>query len=71
MAHVPRFDTALRQARRISSTLKKKVSAEQPDENTPPQTTRNKEESVPRRFHSSAEANRDVEQNLQLVIWQT
>ena len=40
LAHAPRFDTALRQARRISSTLKKKSSAEEPNEET---ATDNKE----------------------------
>ena len=40
LAHTPRFDTALRQARRISSTLKKKSSAEEPNEET---ATDNKE----------------------------
>ena len=40
LAHAPRFDTALRQARRISSTLKKKSSAEEPNEQT---ATDNKE----------------------------
>ena len=40
LAHAPRFDTALRQARRISSTLKKKCSAEEPNEET---ATDNKE----------------------------
>ena len=39
-AHAPRFDTAPRQARRISSTLKKKSSAEEPHEET---ATDNKE----------------------------
>ena len=34
LAHAPRFYKALRQARRISSTLKKKSSAEEPHENT-------------------------------------
>ena len=34
LAHAPRFDTALRQARRISSTLKKKSIAEEPNEDT-------------------------------------
>ena len=34
LAHAPRFDTALRQARRISSTLKKKSSAEELNEET-------------------------------------
>ena len=34
LAHALRFDTALRQARRISSTLKKKSSAEEPNEET-------------------------------------
>ena len=34
LAHAPRFDPALRQARRISSTLKKKSSAEEPNEET-------------------------------------
>ena len=40
LAHAPRFDTALRQARRISSTPKKKSSAEEPNEET---ATDNKE----------------------------
>ena len=40
LAHAPRFDTALRQARRISSTLKRKSSAEEPNEET---ATDNKE----------------------------
>ena len=40
LAHTPRFDTALRQARRISSTLKKKSSAKEPNEKT---ATDNKE----------------------------
>ena len=40
LAHAPRFDTALRQAWRISSTLKKKSSAEEPNEET---ATDNKE----------------------------
>ena len=40
LAHAPRFDTALRQARRISSTLKKKSRAEEPNEET---ATDNKE----------------------------
>ena len=40
LAHAPRFDTALRQARRISSTLKKKSSAEESNEGT---ATDNKE----------------------------
>ena len=40
LAHAPRFDTALRQARRISSTLKKKSSTEEPNEET---ATDNKE----------------------------
>ena len=40
LAHAPRLDTALRQARRISSTLKKKSSAEEPNEET---ATDNKE----------------------------
>ena len=40
VAHAPRFDTALRQARRISSTLKKKSGAEEPNEET---ATDNKE----------------------------
>ena len=40
LAHAPRFDTALRHARRISSTLKKKSSAEEPNEET---ATDNKE----------------------------
>ena len=34
LAHAPRFDTALRQAERISSTLKKKSSVEEPNEET-------------------------------------
>ena len=34
LAHGPRFDTVPRQARRISSTLKKKSSAEEPNEET-------------------------------------
>ena len=34
LAHAPRFDKALRQARRISSTLKKKSSAEEPNGET-------------------------------------
>ena len=34
LAHAPRFDTALRQARQISSSLKKKSSAEEPNEET-------------------------------------
>ena len=34
LAHARCFDTALRQARRISSTLKKKSSAEEPNEET-------------------------------------
>ena len=41
LAHAPRFDKALRQARRISSTLKKKSSAEEPNEDT---ATDNKEQ---------------------------
>ena len=40
LAHAPRFDTAPRQARQISSTLKKKSSAEEPNEET---ATDNKE----------------------------
>ena len=40
LAHAPRFDTALREARRISSTLKKKSSAEDTNEET---ATDNKE----------------------------
>ena len=40
VAHAPRFDIALRQARRISSTLKKKCSAEETNEET---ATDNKE----------------------------
>ena len=40
LAHAPPFDTALRQARRISSTLKKKCSAEECNEET---ATDNKE----------------------------
>ena len=40
LGHAPRFDTALRQARRISSTLKEKSSAEEPNEET---ATDNKE----------------------------
>ena len=40
LTHAPRFDTALRQARRISCTLKKKSSAEEPNEET---ATDNKE----------------------------
>ena len=40
LAHAPRFDTALRQARRISSTLKKKSGAEEPNGET---ATDNKE----------------------------
>ena len=40
LAYAPRFDTALRQARRISSSLKKKSSAEEPNEET---ATDNKE----------------------------
>ena len=40
LAHAPRFDTALRQVRRISSTLKKKSSAEEPNKET---ATDNKE----------------------------
>ena len=40
LAHAPRFDTALRQARRMSSTLKKKASAKEPNEET---VTDNKE----------------------------
>ena len=40
LAHAPRSDTALRQARRIGSTLKKKTSAEEPNEET---ATENKE----------------------------
>ena len=40
LAHAPRFDTALRQAGRISSRLKKKSSAEEPYEAT---ATDNKE----------------------------
>ena len=40
LAHAPPFDTALRQARRISSTLKNKSSAEEPKEET---ATDNKE----------------------------
>ena len=39
-AHAPHNDTVLRQARRISSTLRKKSSAEQPNEDT---ATDNKE----------------------------
>ena len=35
LAHAPRLDTALRQAQRISSTLKKKSLAEEPSEDTP------------------------------------
>ena len=34
LAHAPPFDTALRQARRISSTLKKKSGVEEPNEET-------------------------------------
>ena len=34
LAHAPRFDTALKQARRISSTLKRKSSAEERNEET-------------------------------------
>ena len=34
LAHAPRFDTALRQARRISSTLKRKATAEEPNKDT-------------------------------------
>ena len=34
LAHAPRFDTALGQARQISSTLKKKSSAEEPKKDT-------------------------------------
>ena len=41
LAHAPRFHTALRQVRRISSTLKKKSSAEEPKEDT---ATDNKEQ---------------------------
>ena len=41
LAHAPCFDTALRQARRISSTLKKKSIAEEPSEDT---ATDNKEQ---------------------------
>ena len=41
MAHAPHFDTALRQARRISSTLKEKSSAEEAKEET---ATDNKEQ---------------------------
>ena len=40
LANAPRFDTALGQARQISSTLKKKSSAEEPNEET---ATDNKE----------------------------
>ena len=40
LAHAPRFDTVLRQAWQISSTLKKKSSAEEPNEET---ATDNKE----------------------------
>ena len=69
LAHAPRFDTALRQARRISSTLKKKSSAEEPNEEIA-RTTRNQESPVPRRSHSSAEANGKVQKSLQMVVWQ-
>ena len=40
LAQAPRLDTALRQAQRISTTLKKKFSAEEPNEDT---ATDNKE----------------------------
>ena len=40
LAHAPRFHTALRQAQRINSTLKKKSSAEEPNKET---ATDNKE----------------------------
>ena len=68
LAHTARFDTALRQARRISNTLKKKFRRRNPRK-TLPRTTRHKGRSVPRRFHSSAEANGDVQKDLQLVVW--
>ena len=41
LAHAPRFDTALRQARLIGSTLKKKSTAGEPNEDT---ATDNKEQ---------------------------
>ena len=69
LAHAPRFDTALRQARRISGTLKKKSTARNPT-NTLPGTGRSKKRSVLRRFHSSVVANGDVQKNLKLVVWQ-
>ena len=69
LTHAPRFDTALRQAPRLGSTLKKRSSAEDPKKRLP-RTTRNQERSVPRRSHSSAEANSDVQKSLQLVVWQ-
>ena len=69
LAHTPPFDTALRQARRISSTLKRSPARRNPTKRLP-WKTRNQERSVPRRSHSSAEANGDVQKSLQLVIWQ-
>ena len=41
LAQAPRFDTALRQAQRSSSTLKKKCTREEPNEDT---ATYNKEQ---------------------------
>ena len=70
LAHAPRFYTALRQAWRISSTLKKKSIAGQNPAKTLPQTTRNNQRSVLRRVHSSVQANGDVQKDLQLVVWQ-
>ena len=69
LAHAPRFDTALRQARRISSTLKKKSNAEEPNEDT---AMENKEqgEVSSKKIQRSAEASGDVQKNLQLVVWQ-
>ena len=69
LAHAPRFETGLRQAQRMSSTLKKKSIAEGPNEDTVT-AARNKKRSVLRSFHSSAEANGDVQKDLQFVVWQ-
>ena len=45
LAHAPRFDTALRQPRWISATLKKKSSAEEPNEDTATDTKEQGEDS--------------------------
>ena len=69
LAHAPGFGTALRQARRISGTLKKKSTAEEPNKET---ATDNKEpgEVCTKKVSPSTEANGEVQKSLQVVVWQ-